>query len=165
MAAMQHLRAVVVCASGGRGLGPLLRGLAERGVAVSVARSAAEAIVALGVPDRAGLLVVPGREPVERWDELLSVVRRCFPEVLLRRYCPGGGGIGARLVAVGNGPPRAGRDRAGPPAAVRAEPEDDDWRPAIAEGPLVSDEEMAMLLGPRDGDEPPDVAGGAEERH
>lgn len=146
----------------------LLRGLEQRGAVAIVATDAAAAMVDLAYSG-AGALIVHEPEHQPRLADLLDAVHRYFPRTTCWQYQTGRVPALARL----NGHDPHTTAQVAPPASSADEPAahaDAQQRheisrrldtlivrvpngPASAHEPLISDEELAMLLGPTPDDD------------
>jgi hypothetical protein len=162
-------RCVVLVSPRGQLPRPLLRGLEHRGAVAIVATDAPAALVDLAY-SRAGALIVQDPDDHLMVDDLLAAVHRYFPKTTCWRYDTSVRGEAAlsRLNGhAGNGhapapaqtappshaqPPRVVRDVVGPRGEIEHRidsllirvPQSLD----PAHEPLISEEELAMLLGP-----------------
>lgn len=168
-------RCVVLVAPHGPLPRPLLRGLEQRGAVAIAATDAPAALVDLAY-SRAGALIVQDPDAHEMLGDLLDAVHRYFPRTTCWRYdtgAPDSGGAAAlsRLNGYVSSSPlasSASSSQAAPPART-----DVDTKPCSprvnrdeiehrlnpllvrvpqsidpANEPLISEEELAMLLGP-----------------
>ncbi len=148
-------RCVVLVAPHGQLPRPLLRGLEQRGAVAIVATDAPAALVDLAY-SRAGALIV--QDPAEHVmvGELVEAVHRYFPRTTCWRYDTTAKGEAALSRLNGHAPTAAPK-----PTAAEALAAHDDAARRLnsllvrvphsidpAHEPLISEEELAMLLGP-----------------
>lgn len=132
---------------------PLVDGLRARGMAVQVADSAPQAMVRVA-RGRSAAVVVVDPDRLADADELVRVVRCYHPQVVCWRFDRAEGQVG-RLRAFAGGGDRMRRD----PNAGRRPVEGLLHRvpgPGAGSSPLISEQELAMLLG-GDGLEAPEA--------
>ena len=134
----------VVLADPDAGLpGPLLQALAKRGLSVSVATDAPSAMLEL-IETTAGTLIIVDPQRLALGDELVTAVRHYFPRTALWAFQQDA--QGRRNLASLNGHSAysaEGDEHAEPDARPSLDRPDH----AETEGPIVTKDELAMLLG------------------
>ena len=154
------MRCVVLTSPDDRGTSDLARLLRARGVEVVFAGDAATTMAELASSPRGALIVdKPADRP--RLTRLLAAVRKYYPAVVCRQYAPPGPDGRRRLAPPGGAARTAQRPAAGtkpkkdeprPPEAPINHDEPAPGRQAVGgetSSPLVSREELAILLGDR----------------
>lgn len=186
------MRCVVLVQQAGEGPQALLDGLARRGVELRVVTSPAQVMVELAGTKRA-VVIVDRVDSVKRFPQLLAAVKRYYPRVRCWRHTAQGPDGRPQLVRcdrLTTGPAHAGavgEDDGADRRAPSSQPDhasvgrqmltamvDGSWsgglrpeRPEPENGripqPLLTEAELAMLMGRPFGDEPAQAGDGDKE--